>query len=637
MKRRSDAPRQGGRLQRIAIAQQSEQVGGSSSGDSPHTSHGFDSELVAHLVFEWSWGHVSAPGMQAIAHKAFNDQVALLSSLGMSPDNISSTLKKVASLGTWGKNDQNCNRELLQWLGEPDTPPPFMHPVPLKVPKATEGEPEIRTSDFPIFLPHVWFSHYYNTNRPKFESLFLGDHKSSNQIAAFWTELSSRNDPRLKDHPMTKTADWKNVYVPLSLHGDGVPVLQVGKSNTRSLDVMSMSSLFCTAGSSLESQMTLWMAFLMNITEMSEVEIWRILLWSFHWLYRGIWPLVDHNRQPWPKGSAEATVAGTPLAGGLKAVLFIIKADLEFLANHLNCRHYNADSMCEFCPAHRNIEDPGFCFNNFGKSAKWVTALFSVDEWLAIHDGERPHPVFKILGVAHYSIEPDELHIIYLGALQYMLGSILYLLVYKFMAGTAEANMTEVWCAISSDYKANKVTCQLGNCSLSSFVDTKKPHGHFPRLRGKGQETKDLVGALSRAWTRFAPEGYEHKGIISEMLNHQLGLQSILSEHKRDMFLPLDAAKAFRNHVCEVLVIYHRLAAASDACGDLLWNFPTKWHWLWHLGERSQYLNPRRASCAINEDFVGKMKDITHACASGTELHQMSIKACAKYRWGFHF
>ena len=44
----------------------------------------------------------------------------------------------------------------------------------------------------------------------------------------------------------------------------------------------------------------------------------------------------------WPSGSAEEALAGTDLAGGLRCVLYILKGDLEYFANHYHLRHYNA-------------------------------------------------------------------------------------------------------------------------------------------------------------------------------------------------------------------------------------------------------------------------------------------------------
>ena len=85
-------PKTGGIRQRIAarIALESDQA--------QLHAEGLDSELVLHLLFEWSWGKISAPGLQEIAHKAYTDQESLLSSLGLSADLIKGNLRKLASL-----------------------------------------------------------------------------------------------------------------------------------------------------------------------------------------------------------------------------------------------------------------------------------------------------------------------------------------------------------------------------------------------------------------------------------------------------------------------------------------------------------------------------------------------------------
>ena len=158
-------------------------------------------------------------------------------------------------------------------MGEADTPPPFMHDVKLVIPKPREGEEPIQTQPFPIFLPHVWFSHYFSNNKTKFEALFMGNHITETSRSAFWNELAARDDPRLRDHPMTKVLGWDKLFIPLSLHGDGVPVLQVGKANTKSVDVLSMSSLFSCESSSVMSQMLLAMAFAMNMDDDTETRI----------------------------------------------------------------------------------------------------------------------------------------------------------------------------------------------------------------------------------------------------------------------------------------------------------------------------------------------------------------------------
>ena len=125
-------------------------------------------------------------------------------------------------------------------------------------------------------------------------------------------------------------------------------------------------------------------------------------------------------------------------------------------------------------------------YNNFSGDAAWMARLYTKAQWLDLYSGNVPHPIFQVAGVTHFSVEPDELHIMYLGTVQYMLGSILYLLVYKKMASGPGANMREVWSKISAYYRQHRVPGQFSNLLLSSFCDPKRPHHHFPRLKGKG-------------------------------------------------------------------------------------------------------------------------------------------------------
>lgn len=632
-------PGHGGKRQRSAlakaIAEPSDIV--ATSGSSSSTSSKSESELVQHLLFQWSWGHLSATKVQSFAHKAFNDQKHLLEMLGISTDFINDKLRKLAGLGSWGKYSQNCHAELMNFLGKPDCPEPFYHQVPLTILKPAPGQESVQTKAFPIFLPHRWFAYYYLHQRDRFNELFLGKHQSPDDIEQFWQELSDRGDPRLRDHPMKKEPNWQRTYIPISFHGDGVPVLQVGKANTRSLDVISIMSLFCNIASSICSKLLVALGFADNLNDNSEQEIWRILLWSFHWLFKGVWPPVDHNFKKWPAGSDDEKLANTPLAGGLRCVLFLIKGDLDYFANHFHLRHYNSNEMCDFCPAHRDMSDPTMCYNNFSAAAKWMRLLFTIAQWLATYGGSAPHYIFQVAGVSHYSIEPDELHIMYLGTVQYMLGSILYLLVYKILRERPEENMNKVWAVISQFYKDNHISVQYTNLTLTSFVDTRKPHGHYPRLKGKGAETKNVVEAVHHAWLTLVPDTFESKAEIANMLRHQVEAQNILHDFSSDLFLPKEVACQFQEHIQNVLLTYQRLAAAADASGDLLWNQPTKFHWLYHLAERSHFLNPRKACTMLDEDYVGHIKDLTHACAAGTELHDMVTKSAEKYRWGFHF
>jgi hypothetical protein len=62
---------------------------------------------------------------------------------------------------------------------------------------------------------------------------------------------------------------------------------------------------------------------------------WKRSCWSLTALYHGKWPMNDDLGRPWPPGSEDAQRAGLDLAGGFRAILYVIKGDLDYLAKSL--------------------------------------------------------------------------------------------------------------------------------------------------------------------------------------------------------------------------------------------------------------------------------------------------------------
>ena len=161
--------------------------------------------------------------------------------------------------------------------------------------------------------------------------------------------------------------------------------------------------------------------FVQIATEDSMREIWQIITWSLFWLYRGKWPQVKWDGAPWtPADGADYHLAGTPLADGLFFLLDSIKGDLDYFTKNLKLRHYNSNLMCDICPATRCRDDPSMMYNNFGAGARWMFHKYTPDQWRACYDGKFLHWVFTLPGVSNLSLDPDELHVWHLGALQYM-------------------------------------------------------------------------------------------------------------------------------------------------------------------------------------------------------------------------
>ena len=171
---------------------------------------------------------------------------------------------------------------------------------------------------------------------------------------------------------MCEVDGWESCNVPLMLHGDAVPCVAVGKANSKSFDVYSVQGLF-SSGPTKEVKLYIFGLFELSKTDgaagATMWNIWRVVLWSLHFLALGIWPTVDHDGQPYEKGCLQKGRAGKPLAGGLKAVVWLLKGDIEHCSKAYGLNHHSSNEPCPFCPANRDETNVGMLFNNFRKNA----------------------------------------------------------------------------------------------------------------------------------------------------------------------------------------------------------------------------------------------------------------------------
>eukprot|EP00959_Pyramimonas_sp_CCMP1952_P182770 3822151-Pyramimonas_sp.AAC.1 len=84
-------------------------------------------------------------------------------------------------------------------------------------------------------------------------------------------------------------------------------------------------------------------------------------------------------------GSTDGRLAGERLAGGHFLVLLSLKGDLDYYAKTLRLRHYNANDLCDLCPARRGSRLRALEFTNFGPDAAWKTTPYTRQEWRSLY------------------------------------------------------------------------------------------------------------------------------------------------------------------------------------------------------------------------------------------------------------
>ena len=175
---------------------------------------------------------MSSIAVQQEAYNNYMDSHRMLYRIPVSDGWIPKSIHDLAQFGTWGGNPGNIIRELKHWLGEPILPTPMVITVPMIIPKPRTGEAITKDVQFPMLYPHDVISHVYHNHPDTFKSLYIGNssgQETPDKLEEFWSTVDARGDPRLLQHPMTSRRHWKRTHVPLSLHGDAVPVTKVAK------------------------------------------------------------------------------------------------------------------------------------------------------------------------------------------------------------------------------------------------------------------------------------------------------------------------------------------------------------------------------------------------------------------------
>ena len=115
----------------------------------------------------------------------------------------------------------------------------------------------------------------------------------------------------------------------------------------------------------------------------------------------------------------------------------------------------------------------------------------------------------------------------YLGTVQRIVGSVLWLMVFHCLPDRPEKNMERVFAEICQFYSMAGTQCQHTNLGINSFVDPAKAHTSYPKLKGKGVEARDLVEAVLHTWGKFSVHTtYEHER-VALLLRSQVDAQAL--------------------------------------------------------------------------------------------------------------
>ena len=342
--------RKGGQRQRMNIASKQEDTG-------------LQTSKLANLLLErWAWGEISPQNLQATA-------AAVVADFEASSAKPPSDLAVLANLGSHGRHPNKMHQELLHFANKGCS---FSKPFSIKMGFKQPWAEQFQT----MLLPHVVFSDLFHHYPDAFQQYVCA---SDRTLVEFW-QLQKQH-PAYPGHPVSQAGFQASNSIPLAMHGDGTPAIGVGKIWARMLTSYSWCSLVCQPAWTKDSQFPIWFVFDECDQGDSTSEFFTILSWSFKALQTGLWPAENHLGEKYSTTSELGKLAGQPLAGGYKGVLWSLVGDMEYFNQKLHLPHYALLSgPCCLCRCKGDESDESW--RDCRLSAKWVSMQWTAAEQL---------------------------------------------------------------------------------------------------------------------------------------------------------------------------------------------------------------------------------------------------------------
>ena len=257
--------RRGGQRQRLEGIEDLTDIGGEQQRPSA---------LATLLEEKWSWGELSPQDLQKIAAAAVADF--------QSGSSAPAELSFLAGLGTGGRFANNMHKELLQHTSKAcKMEKPFSCMLPFKAP----WQKQLST----MLLPHQLFANLFHNYGAVFEQIVVPNRRA---LTEFWS--LQRNHPAFESHPLVGAPGFDPSHtIPISLHGDGTPVVGIGKIWSRQLTTFTWTSMVGQPGLTKETLFPIF--FFFDETDKDSCkEFFKVLSWSINSLQEGVWPDRDH-------------------------------------------------------------------------------------------------------------------------------------------------------------------------------------------------------------------------------------------------------------------------------------------------------------------------------------------------------
>eukprot|EP00438_Fugacium_kawagutii_P010151 Skav200440 [mRNA] locus=scaffold559:16017:17858:- [translate_table: standard] len=482
-----------------------------------------------------------------------------------------------------------------------------------------------------FLLPHEYFSAMFEDPELWAKTIL----PQEDQLEKFWD--SFQEHPLMHQHPIKRRKDWKRTVVPLSLHGDEVPVVGVGKIWSRSVLSFSWMSMVANAMGAKGQDISFYIFGLFekfacesSATCLGTMEtVFEILFWSFDCLWKGVWPSHDHRGIPWPRDSWQFHRAGRPLAGKFCAILLQLCGDLDYNAKWLGTPvSTNHSRPCIQCRA--SFTGPCTWHDNRAGSP-WQQNLLNRGNWRA--HWTTKCKLFMLPGMSCWSIALDLMHNLYLGWLQHFFGSTFYLLTHECMDGSPLENLRRID-AIIKTIQRNDQTRGKYRQRLSKLSMFMKRSG-FPKLKGRAAEIRGIDFALLGVWRQFMDNSIEQHIQVEAFLQLIVEineLMNVYSPRNGMMAIPEPHYTHLFEKGCQAAQLHVLLMEHYAAAGVRVFNCTSKMHFTLHTLHLSKWVRPSLTWCYKGESNMRCVQQLWRSCLSGNKHFAVGRVAATKQR-----
>ena len=268
--------------------------------------------------------------------------------------------------------------------------------------------------------------------------------------------------PNYKHHPMhnhplaSGDPDYHKRYgIPLRLHADETCAISIGKQWGKMADALSWTGCLGLADKIPTSFKHLLIFNCLEIVKvgmrfgnMTEKQIWRVVVWSLKALQLGRHPTHDWDNNKFVHGQTFAKQAGHMLADGYFAPVWVIAADLDYMFKKYGCANFNSSSEpCTCC----QVNSSTVPWTDVRDKPLWMNYIWTTSGYNLKHPNR--HLVFSIPGVTNHTYIPDSMHCKQIGADPMFAGSILRYFTHYFFTDDPLQNLNFVVTELRAIYK----------------------------------------------------------------------------------------------------------------------------------------------------------------------------------------